>query len=126
MENDTFVAFSDGALHASVGPVLDLTWDRWAIGQFLETMYAPHATAKTVSSVLAGECKRALRRAARDDTTVCHRPASDGGRTVSLMLGPSRDPDDEEAMLTAFFAEPASTSVSRRHHLRPGRPAPGP
>ena len=111
MENDTFVAFSDGALHASVGPVLDLTWDRWAIGQFLETMYDPHATAKTVSSVLAGECKRLYGQRPVDDTTVC--PVRLRRRqTVSLMLGPSRDPDDEEAMLTAFFAEPGKHIVS--------------
>ena len=111
MENDTFVAFSDGALHASVGPVLDLTWDRWAIGQFLETMYDPHATAKTVSSVLAGECKRLYGERPGDDTTVCTVRLR-RRQTVSLMLGPSRDPDDEEAMLTAFFAEPGKHIVS--------------
>lgn len=110
-ENDTFVAFSDGALHASVGPVLDLTWDRWAIGQFLETMYDPHATAKTVSSLLAGECKRLYGERPGDDTTVCTVRLR-RRQTVSLMLGPSRDPDDEEAMLTAFFAEPGKHIVS--------------
>ena len=110
-ENDTFVAFSDGALHASVGPVLDLTWDRWAIGQFLETMYDPHATAKTVSSVLAGECKRLYGERPGDDTTVCTVRLR-RRQSVSLMLGPSRDPDDEEAMLTAFFAEPGKHIVS--------------
>ena len=110
-ENDTFVAFSDGALHASVGPVLDLTWDRWAIGQFLETMYDPHATAKTVSSLLAGECKRLYGERPGDDTTVCTVRLR-RRQTVSLMLGPSRDPDDEETMLTAFFAEPGKHIVS--------------
>lgn len=110
-ENDTFVAFSDGALHASVGPVLDLTWDRWAIGQFLETMYDPHATAKTVSSILAGECKRLYGERPGDDTTVCTVRLRQR-QTVSLMLGPSRDPDDEERMLTAFFAEPGRHIVS--------------
>ena len=111
MENDTFVAFSDGALHASVGPVLDLTWDRWAIGQFLETMYDPHATAKTVSSVLAGECKRLYGERPGDDTTVCTVRLR-RRQTVSLMLGPSRDPDDEEGMLASFFAEPGKHIVS--------------
>ena len=111
MENDTFVAFSDGALHASVGPVLDLTWDRWAIGQFLETMYDPNATAKTVSSLLAGECRRLYGGRPGDDTTVCTVRLR-RRQTVSLMLGPSRDPDDEEGMLASFFAEPGKHIVS--------------
>ena len=111
MEHDTFVAFSDGALHASVGPVLDLTWDRWAIGQFLETMYDPHATAKTVSSILAGECRRLYGGRPGDDTTVCTVRLR-RRQTVSLMLGPSRDPDDEEGMLASFFAEPGKHIVS--------------
>lgn len=111
MEHDTFVAFSDGALHASVGPVLDLTWDRWAIGQFLETMYDPNATAKTVSSLLAGECRRLYGGQPGDDTTVCTVRLR-RRQTVSLMLGPSRDPDDEEGMLASFFAEPGKHIVS--------------
>lgn len=111
MEYDTFVAFSDGALHASVGPVLDLTWDRWAIGQFLETMYDPNATAKTVSSLLAGECRRLYGGRPGDDTTVCTVRLR-RRQTVSLMLGPSRDPDDEEGMLASFFAEPGKHIVS--------------
>ena len=111
MEHDTFVAFSDGALHASVGPVLDLTWDRWAIGQFLETMYDPNATAKTESSLLAGECRRLYGGRPGDDTTVCTVRLR-RRQTVSLMLGPSRDPDDEEGMLASFFAEPGKHIVS--------------
>ena len=111
MEYDTFVAFSDGALHASVGPVLDLTWDRWAIGQFLETMYDPNATAKTVSSLLAGECRRLYGGRPGDDTTVCTVRLR-RRQTVSLMLGPSPDPDDEEGMLASFFAEPGKHIVS--------------
>ena len=111
MEHDTFVAFSDGALHASVGPVLDLTWDRWAIGQFLETMYDPNATAKTVSSLLAGECRRLYGGRPGDATTVCTVRLR-RRQTVSLMLGPSRDPDDEEGMLASFFAEPGKHIVS--------------
>ena len=111
MEYDTFVAFSDGALHASVGPVLDLTWDRWAIGQFLETMYDPNATAKTVSSLQAGECRRLYGGRPGDDTTVCTVRLR-RRQTVSLMLGPSRDPDDEEGMLASFFAEPGKHIVS--------------
>ena len=111
MEYDTFVAFSDGALHASVGPVLDLTWDRWAIGQFLETMYDPNATAKTVPSLLAGECRRLYGGRPGDDTTVCTVRLR-RRQTVSLMLGPSRDPDDEEGMLASFFAEPGKHIVS--------------
>ena len=111
MEHDTFVAFSDGALHASVGPVLVLTWDRWAIGQFLETMYDPNATAKTVSSLLAGECRRLYGGRPGDDTTVCTVRLR-RRQTVSLMLGPSRDPDDEEGMLASFFAEPGKHIVS--------------
>ena len=111
MEHDTFVAFSDGALHASVGPVLDLTWDRWAIGQFLETMYDPNATAKTVSSLLAGECRRLYGGRPGDDTTVCTVRLR-RRQTVSLMLGPSRDPDDEGGMLASFFAEPGKHIVS--------------
>lgn len=110
-EGDIFVAASDGALNASVGPKLDLSWDRDEIARFLETMYDPNDTAKTIAAMLAGECGKLYGGYPGDDTTVCavrlRRRAP-----LKLLIGPPEKKADEAEMLSAFFAGEGRRIVS--------------
>ena len=51
-ENDTFIAMSDGCIHAGVGMSLNFGWDRKEIAEFMETLTDVGFTAKTLSTVL--------------------------------------------------------------------------
>ncbi|MEG1742945.1 MAG: SpoIIE family protein phosphatase, partial [Clostridia bacterium] len=49
-ENDIFIAFSDGAIHAGVGKSLNYGWQRENIAEFIETLTDIDFTAKTLST----------------------------------------------------------------------------
>lgn len=103
-ENDLFLAMSDGTIHAGVGAVLNFGWQRDEIIEFMETMYNPDFTAKTMATILLDQCNKLYDGKPGDDTTVCavkirHR------QPVNLMLGPPADPADLADMQTQFFSQ---------------------
>lgn len=100
-EDDTFIA-SDGAIYAGVGLTLNFGWQRENIIHFLECSYDKKFTAKTLSSLLASECKDLYGGTPRDDTTVCTLKIRER-RPVNLMIGPPVDPDDVAKMMSLFF-----------------------
>lgn len=103
-EGDAFFAMSDGCIHAGVGMTLNFGWQREDIISFMEMMYDPTFTAKTLSTVLVDECNRLYGEQPGDDTTVCAvkiRPREQ----VNLMIGPPANPDDVNKMMALFFAK---------------------
>ena len=103
-ESDTFIAISDGAVHAGVGMTLNFGWQRDDIIKFIETMYFGDFPAKTLSTILINECNSLYGGEPGDDTTVCtvkirHR------NPVNLILGPPVDPDDVNKMMALFFSK---------------------
>ena len=109
-EDDTFVAISDGAIHAGVGMNLNFGWQREDIIRFLETMYDPQNTAKTVSAMLTGECGKLYGGHPGDDTTACTVRIR-RRRPLSLMIGPPQNPEDLPGMMGDFFALPGKHIV---------------
>lgn len=103
-ENDYLVFTSDGAIWAGVGTSMNFGWERDQIIAFLEKMYNPEFTAKTMSSLLLDECCRLYGGKPGDDTTVCTVKIRER-RSVNLMLGPPRDPKDVNKMMSLFFAK---------------------
>ena len=71
MENDIFIAMSDGCIHAGVGMSLNFGWERKDIIEFMETIADVGYTAKTLSTMLLEECNRLYENKPGDDTTVC-------------------------------------------------------
>lgn len=103
-EGDVFLAMSDGAVHAGVGRTLNFGWRRDDIIAFMEMMYDPEYTAKTLATILLDECNRLYESQPGDDTTVCAikiRPR----KPVNLMIGPPADPADVRKMMTLFFSK---------------------
>ncbi|MEG1879621.1 MAG: SpoIIE family protein phosphatase, partial [Pseudoflavonifractor sp.] len=103
-ENDTFVAMSDGTIHAGVGQKLNFGWDRDNIIRFLELMYDGHNTAKTVSAMVTGECNKLYAGHPGDDTTACTVRIRKR-RPLNLMIGPPENPADLPEMMGLFFAQ---------------------
>ena len=94
----------DGCIHAGVGLELNFGWQRENIIEYMEKMYNPDFTAKTLATLLLDECERLYGGKPGDDTTVCAvkiRPR----QSVNLMLGPPADPADVNKMMSLFFAK---------------------
>lgn len=123
---DTFMVMSDGAVHAGVGKTLNFGWQRDNIIEFMETMYSPEYTAKTLSTILLDECNELYKKQPGDDTTVCTIRICK--RTlVNLMIGPPAKLGEEEKMMSMFFSSPGkhiicggTTSTLAAEHL--GKP----
>lgn len=106
-EDDTFVAMSDGAIHAGVGQKLNFGWDRADIIRFLELMYNNGNTAKTVCAMLTGQCNKLYSGRPGDDTTAAVIRIR-RRQPLSLMIGPPSSPGDVRRMMGLFFARPGS------------------
>lgn len=103
-ENDTFIAMSDGCIHAGVGMSLNFGWDRKEIAEFMETLTDVGFTAKTLSTVLTDQCLKLYDGNPGDDTTaltVRIRARSQ----ISLMIGPPSDRNDCEEMVSSFISK---------------------
>jgi hypothetical protein len=103
-EDDTFIAMSDGAIHAGVGRTLNLGWQREQIVSFMEGMYNREYTAKTVSSILLDKCNALYGGQPGDDTTVCTVKIR-RRQPVNLVIGPPLSPAEVPKMMSLFFSK---------------------
>lgn len=125
-ENDVFVAISDGVVHAGVGGVFDFGWENDDIMDFLERFYNPGLTAKTISTMLLDLCYELYEGKPGDDTTVCALKVCKR-KQINLMIGPPKDPEDVNKMMSLFFSKEGkhivcggTTSTLAAEHL--GKP----
>ena len=102
--DDTFIAFSDGAVHAGVGKALNFGWQRKDIINYLERSYSNNHTAKTVTTMLLEQCNSLYESEPGDDTTVCTvkiRPRN----PMNLLIGPPAEREDTRSMMSLFFSK---------------------
>ncbi len=103
-EDDCFIAFSDGAVHAGVGRSLNFGWQRDDIIAFLESIYKPEYTAKTLASLLTAKCDALYGGEPGDDTTACAVKIR-RRRPMNFMIGPPAQPGDVPKMMALFFSK---------------------
>ncbi|MDR1175315.1 MAG: serine/threonine-protein phosphatase [Treponema sp.] len=103
-EDDTFIAMSDGAVHAGVGRSLNLGWQQEQIISFMEGLYNREYTAKTLSSILLDKCNDLYGGEPGDDTTVCTVKIR-RRRPVNLLIGPPLSPAEVPKMMSLFFSK---------------------
>lgn len=109
-KDDTFIAFSDGAIHAGIGMSLNFGWERKDIIDYMEMMYDESFTAKTLNALLLDECNKLYGGQPGDDTTaVCVKVRE--RCCVNLMIGPPSKPEDLAKMHEAFFSAPGKRIV---------------
>ncbi|MGI6175440.1 MAG: SpoIIE family protein phosphatase [Christensenellales bacterium] len=103
-ENDVFVAFSDGALHAGVGKRLNFGWQRKEIIEFLERLYKDQYTAKMIVTFLLEQCNFLYDGMPGDDTTACALKIR-RRQPVNLIVGPPVDQADDAHVMSLFFSK---------------------
>ena len=102
-ENDVFIMMSDGAIHAGIGCELNYGWQRHNIIEFVQNMYLPEFTAKTLATIITDECNKLYGWKPGDDTTVCAIRLRKR-RAVNLIIGPPSDPASDERLMEDFLA----------------------
>jgi hypothetical protein len=110
-EGDAFIAMSDGAIHAGTEAELNLNWERDDIAAFMEQIYDPLWTGKTLSTMLINKCYALYGGEPGDDTTVCAvkiRPR----KPVNMLIGPPENPKDLSKMMSLFFSKEGKHIVS--------------
>jgi len=101
---DRIVLFSDGALHAGVGKLLNFGWQHKNISEYLDRSVTADMSAVKISSLLVSACDCLYQGTPGDDTTaltfVVRKPIP-----ASVMIGPPLDPSRDEEMVHAFLKE---------------------
>lgn len=103
-ENDVFIAMSDGAIYAGVGKTMNFGWQRDNIVSFMEQMYDPEYTAKSLCNLLLDECNRLYGGEPGDDTTIGTIKIRKRAQ-INVLFGPPSNPDDAEKMNSLFFSK---------------------
>ena len=101
---DIFIALSDGAIGAGPGKTMNPNWKRENIADFMEMMADGDFTAKTLATMLIGECENLYEGQPQDDTTACVVKVRERNQ-VNLMIGPPSRREDEKAMMSLFFSK---------------------
>ena len=103
-EDDIFVAMSDGCPHAGLGLVYNYGWRREEIVDFMETVSIAGYTAKTLSTMLIDKCYELYGGKPGDDATAAIIKMRKR-EPMNLMFGPPARHDDNERMMSLFFAK---------------------
>lgn len=101
---DIFIALSDGAIGAGPGKSMNPNWKRENIADFMEMMADGDFTAKTLATMLIGECENLYEGQPQDDTTACVVKVRERNQ-VNLMIGPPSRRGDEKTMMSLFFSK---------------------
>ena len=103
-ENDIFVAMSDGCPHAGIGMLYNFGWKREDIIDFIEALAPAGYTAKTLSTMLVGECDKLYGHKPGDDATACVVRIRKR-EPMNLLFGPPSNRDDADRMMSLFFSK---------------------
>ena len=93
-KGDMLVAFSDGAIHAGVGELINLGWKRDNILEFIQRAYRKNMPAREMTRDLLDTCLHLYQNKPGDDTTVV--TAHILPRTMTkVLVGPPADKKDD-------------------------------
>lgn len=104
LENDVFVAMSDGCPHAGIGVGYNFGWERDDIIIFMEALANAGYTAKTLSTYLIDEVNRLYGKQPGDDATACVVKIR-RREPMNILFGPPSNRDDCNTMMSLFFSK---------------------
>lgn len=104
LEDDIFIAMSDGCPHAGIGTAYNFGWKRDDIIAYMEAVSAAGYTAKTLSTILIDEVDKLYGKKPGDDATACVVKVR---RRVpmNILFGPPANRDDANRMMSLFFSK---------------------
>ena len=108
---DTFILMSDGVKYAGVGETLNFGWDMPQIKDFMGMLYRKEYSSKALATELANQCNNLYNSRPGDDTTVAVVRIRER-QQVNLLFGPPAHKEDDEEMLSLFFAKEGIHIVS--------------
>lgn len=101
-EGDLLLAMSDGVVHAGVGGVLNLGWQRQNIANYLEKVVEDSHDARKVADWLTDVCMNLYSDRPGDDTTVLAIKAR-YPRKATIVVGPPEDPAKDKYISDELF-----------------------
>lgn len=104
MEDDIFIAMSDGCPHAGIGLSYNFGWKRDDIIDFMETVAVNGYTAKTLSTILVDQVNKLYEEKPGDDTTACVIKIRKRV-PMNILFGPPSNRDDANRMMSLFFSK---------------------
>ena len=108
---DTFILMSDGVKYAGVGETLNFGWDMPEIEGFMNIYYRGDYSSKALATLLANQCNELYNGRPGDDTTVAVVRIRER-QQANLLIGPPTNKEDDEQMLSLFFAKDGYHIVS--------------
>lgn len=101
---DALLLMSDGAVYAGVGETLNFGWTRKEIGSYMEALFSPGLSAKSLATLLVDHCRVLYNSRPGDDTTAL---ALRRRKRVNanLLVGPATNPEDDGKMMSLFFSK---------------------
>lgn len=101
---DMLLLISDGVIHAGIGSVFNLGWQRKNVCDYVEEHYNPDMTAKSMAATLAGACRQLYVDMPGDDATIAVQRVR-ALESVSVMVGPPVNRENDEAVISKFLSE---------------------
>lgn len=101
---DTFIMFSDGVVHAGIGETLNYGWEMPQIQNYIGALYNSAYSSMALATNLADYCNELYNHRPGDDTTVAILRVRERTQ-VNLLIGPASNKEDDQQMLSLFFAK---------------------
>ena len=104
MEDDLFIAMSDGCVHAGVGESLNFGWQRQDIVEYMKAFYQAGLTSKTLVKILLDQCLSLYDNKPGDDTTAAIISVK-RRQPINILIGPPKNRSNLGRMLSLFFSK---------------------
>lgn len=100
--SDVIMVMSDGTVHAGIGMLLNLGWQRAEIMEYLEKTVTPKMSARCIACLLASACNDLYLDKPGDDTTVAAVRIRESSE-INIMVGPPVDKSKDDEYIGEFM-----------------------
>jgi hypothetical protein len=109
-KGDVIIMMSDGVVHAGIGKILNLGWQRDDIIKYLDKNVTPEMSAKGIACMLAAACNDLYVGSPGDDTTAAAVKIREK-QNVRLMIGPPADRERADFFVQEFISGDGKKAV---------------
>ncbi|MGD8400356.1 MAG: SpoIIE family protein phosphatase [Bacillota bacterium] len=107
---DALLAVSDGVIHAGIGEILNLGWQWENVAEYLERLAGDNPNAEKWSRWLLNACEQLYAGKPGDDTSVLAVKVR-YPQTLTVALGPPRNPADDAKLARLIMEEPGKRVI---------------
>lgn len=109
-KDDIIMVMSDGTIHAGIGMLLNLGWERKEIMEYLDRNITSKMSARCIACLLASACNDLYLDKPGDDTTVAAVKIREELK-VNIMVGPPVDKEKDDMYIGEFMKKPGKHIV---------------